>query len=396
MRALQRIASPLLLFAAAQLMMGVYAGFYDPSFNNYLSQVHNLSPLARGSLEFSRELPGFLMVFIFALLAFLPDTRIAMVAALLVGMSLWGQGHWAPQMGWVVFWMLIWSVGAHLFLVLKSSIALRLADNNQAGLLLGRLGAVEAGGVLLGGLVLYLGASYFNFSFGLIFGLAGSSALVAGLLLFAIKPQPIKPGTRRLLLKRRYSLFYILNILFGARKQIFLTFAPWVLIKLFNCSVGTFALLGIIGTALGLVFRPLLGRAIDSWGERKIIALESLSLIVICLIYGAAPLWLPGAPGLALVMICFIADQLLIAVNISRATYLNRIAETPEDVAPSLSMGITLDHLISMTVPIGGGIMWTHFGFQWVFWAAAIIALLNLQASFYIPKSPREIEGATV
>ncbi|MEN6391672.1 MAG: MFS transporter [Syntrophomonas sp.] len=394
MRVLQRMASPLLLFAAAQLMMGVYSGFYDPSFNNYLSQMHHLSPLARGSLEFSRELPGFLMVFIFALLAFLPDTRIAMVAALLVGVSLWGQGHWAPSMGWVVLWMLAWSIGAHLFLVLKSSIALRLADNNQAGLLLGRLGAVEATGILLGSLVLYLGAAYFNFSFGVIFGLAGGCALAASLLFFAIKPQPIKPGARRLLFKKRYSLFYILNILFGARKQIFLTFAPWVLIKLFNCTIGTFALLGMAGTALGLVFRPLLGRAIDNWGERKIIALESLSLIVICLVYGAAPLWLPETAGLVLVMICFIIDQLLLAVTISRATYLNRIAESPEDVAPSLSMGITLDHLISMTVPIGGGILWTHFGFQWVFWAAALIALFNLQAALRIPKGSGKVERA--
>lgn len=395
MQMLQRMASPLFLFAAAQLMMGVYSGFYDPSFNNYLSQVHHLSPLARGSLEFSRELPGFLMVFIFALLAFLPDTRIAMVAAVLVGLSLWAQGHWAPSMGWVVLWMLMWSIGAHLILVLKSSIALRLAEKNQAGLLLGRLGAVEACGVLLGGLVLYLGASFFHLSFGTIFGLAGSCALVAGLLFFLIRAEPIKPGARRLLFKKRYSLFYVLNILFGARKQVFLTFAPWVLIRIFDCSVGTFALLGIVGTALALVFRPLLGNAIDRWGERKIITWESLILIGICLIYGAAPLCMPKNLALGLIMVCFIADQLLIAVNISRATYLNRIAQVPEDVAPSLSMGITLDHLVSMTVPFGGGILWTQFGFQWVFWAAALIALLNLQAALRIPKDSGKMGQAT-
>lgn len=389
---ISRAATPLFLFAAAQLMMGMYSGCYDPSFNNYLSQVHNLDAVARGSLEFSRELPGFLMVFIFALLAFLPDTRIAMLASLLVGISLWGQGYWAPEMGRVVFWMLMWSTGAHLFMVLKSSIALRLAVKNQEGNLLGRLGALEALGVLLGNIFVYFGSSLFNISFAVIFSVSGSCALVAGLLLFLIKPEPIKSPPRSLFLKRRYMLFYLLNVLFGARKQIFLTFAPWVLIKIFACGVETFALLGLTGTALGFFFRPLLGRAIDSWGERRIIFGESLVLVLICLAYGGASLWLPRNPGFYLVMACFIIDQLLLSVNMARATYLNRISESPDDIGPSLSMGITLDHAVSMTIPIAGGMIWAYSGFQWVFWGAALIAMLNLQAALRIPKHLREPE----
>ncbi len=389
---LPRATTPLFLFAAAQLMMGVYSGCYDPSFNNYLSQVHNLDAVARGSLEFSRELPGFLMVLIFALLAFLPDTRVAMLASLLVGISLWGQGNWAPQMGWVVFWMLMWSTGAHLFMVLKSSIALRLAVKNHEGDLMGRLGALEALGVLLGNLFVYFGASFLHVSFSVIFGVSGTCALIAGLLLFKIRPEPIKSPPRSLLLKRRYSLFYFLNILFGARKQIFLTFAPWVLIKMFSCGIETFALLGLAGTALGFFFRPFLGRAIDSWGERRIIFWESFVLIIICFVYGGAPLWLPHRAGLILVMICFIVDQLLLSVNMARATYLNRISDSPADIGPSLSMGITLDHAVSMTIPIAGGMVWAYSGFQWVFWSAGLIALLNLQAALRIPRHSKDAE----
>lgn len=378
--------TPILLFAAAALCMGLYGGFYDPSFNNYLDQVHHIGEVARGGLEFPRELPGFLSVFILALLIFLPDTRIAVVAAILVGLSLIGQGYLAPDMKMVVVWMFIWSTGAHLFMVLKNSICLRLADKGHEGQLLGKIGALEASGSLLGMLIIYWGASQYDFKFSTIFLIAGCFALLAGLTLALIKPVPLQRPEHNFVIKRKYTLYYILNIVYGARKQVFLTFAPWVLIKVFNCDVATFALLGIIGTVISLVFRPWLGRAIDQWGERTIMVFESLILIVICLLYGFSPLWFPARIALGVTMSCYIIDQLLFAVHMSRTTFLNRIAENSRDIAPSLSMGLTLDHAVSMLVPMGGGLLWAVYGVQWVFAAAAVIAVLNLSAALFIPR----------
>jgi MFS family permease len=257
------LAGPLILFAAASLMMGLYSGFYDPSFNNYLAQTHNISPLARGALEFPRELPGFLVVFIFTALIIFADTRIAALSSFLVGAALWGQGFLSPNLTLIVIWMVVWSTGAHLFMAISPSISLRLANEGQEGRRLGQLGFIESLGSLIGMLVIYGGASRFNFSFGVIFGIAGIFAFLAALCLYLIKPQPLAHVSRRLVFKRKYWLFYCLNIVFGARKQIFLTFAPWVLIRVFNSGVETFALLGFIGTVLSLLFRPLLGRSID-------------------------------------------------------------------------------------------------------------------------------------
>lgn len=381
-----RYVSALVLFAFANLMMGLYSGLYDPSFNNYLAQVHNLSEVARGGLEFPRELPGFLVVVVFTLLLFLKDTRLAMLSALLVGISLWGQGFLAPNFGMVVFWMLMWSTGAHLFSVMRSSLALRLAEKGQAGKILGQMGGLEAAGILVGSLVVYFGVSLFRFSFGVIFGIAGVCALLAALGLWLIEGEPIKRPERFLLLKRKYSLFYLLNILFGARKQIFLTFAPWVLIHLFSQGVKTFAILGLIGTFIGLFFRPLLGLAIDRFGERRIIFTESFILVFVCLFYAFAARWFTFHTALLIIMACFITDQVLFAVNIARVTYLNRIVDTPDDISPTISMGITFDHAVSMTVPFGGGLLWAVYGYHWVFLAAAIIALANLVVSLYIPE----------
>lgn len=381
----KKLAIPLLLFAAANLFMGLYAGLYEPSFNNYLAEVHKVSETTRGILEFPRELPGFLTVFIFSLLVFLPDTRIAVLAALLVGLSLFGQGYLAPTLNIAVVWMLIWSTGAHLFNVLKSSIALRMAKDGHEGTLLGKLGALEAAGTLIGMAIVYWGVSKFNYSFGVIFGIAGVCALIAAVSLFIIKPKPLATPPQALLLKKKYSLYYVLCILFGARKQIFLTFAPWVLIKMFHCGIDTFAILGIIGTTIGLVFRPLLGKAIDVLGERFVLVTEAIIIFIICIFYAFSPAWFAADIAIMVIFVCYIIDQLLFAVNMARTTYLHSIADNPHEVAPTLSMGVTLDHAVSMIIPIGGGILWAVYGFEWVFLSAAVIALISLGLAFMVP-----------
>jgi MFS family permease len=379
------LGAPLVLFAGASLLMGLYAGLYDPSFNNYLAQTYDVSPLVRGALEFPRELPGFMVVFVFTALIFLADTRIAALSSLLVGLALWGQGFLSPNLTIVVVWMIIWSTGAHLYMAISPSIALRLAKEGQEGRRLGQIGFLESLGSLVGMFIVYWGASRLDFSFGVIFGIAGIFALMAALCLYHIKPQPLVSGPRRLVFKRKYWLFYALSIVWGARKQIFLTFAPWVLIKIFHCGIETFALLGFIGTVLSLVFRPLLGRAIDAWGERVIIIAESVVLIILSILYGFSPGWFSSSVALYIIMACFVADQLLFAVRMARTTYLNRIVDSPEDLTPSISMGLTLDHAVSMLIPIGGGLLWTYYGFIPVFVASGILAVLNLVIAGFIP-----------
>ncbi len=382
------LITPLYLFALASLMMGLNSGIYDPSFNNYLAQVHHVSEVVRGVLEFPREVPGFLVVFLITALLFLADTRIAAISALLVGIALWGQAYLSPGLSPAVVWMVIWSIGAHIYMTISPSIGLRLAAKGQEGKLLGRLGSLEALGSLLGMATVFVGASYFHASFGVLFGISGTCALAASILLFRIKPQPFV-RERRLILKKQYTLYYLLNILFGARKQIFLTFAPWLLIKIFHTGVSTFAILGLIGTILSLFFRPTLGIAVDRLGERKVIAGESIFLVIICLLYGFSVQWFSNHIAMVVIMACYIADQLLFSVRIARSTYLHRILDDPNDLTPTLSMGVTMDHAVSMLVPVGAGLLWANCGYQWVFVLAAFIALVNLAAAFCIPERNR-------
>ena len=385
-----KLVTPLMLFGLSSLMMGMYGGLYDPSFNNYLAHVHNVSEVARGGLEFPRELPGFLVVFIFTALLFLADTRIAAISAMLVSIALWGQGFLAPNMAAVVVWMLIWSTGAHLYMAVSPTIGLRLSTSGEEGRRLGQLGSLESLGTLIGIVIVYWGASRLHFSFGTIFAISGTCALIACLGLFLIKPQPMVKPSRHLVIKKRYTLFYLLNIVFGARKQIFMTFAPWVLIKVYQADVATFAVLGFIGTVLNMIFRPWLGRAIDSWGERTIIILESCILIIICLLYAFSGRWFAARTAVIIIMACYIIDQLLFSIRIARTTYLNKIAETHEDLGSTLSMGLSMDHAVSMLIPLGGGLLWARYGYISVFLVAAFLAIVNLWLATFIPRRNKE------
>ncbi|MDD3654092.1 MAG: hypothetical protein PHO01_07905 [Desulfotomaculaceae bacterium] len=137
---------------------------------------------------------------------------------------------------------------------------------------------------------------------------------------------------------------------------------------------------------------PPVAFAIDAWGERVFIAAESSILVVICLLYAACR-YFGHDTGLLVIMVCFVADQLLMAVTIARTNFLNRIVDDPGDLGPTISMGLTLNHAISMNFPFAGGSLLAVYGYGWVFIAAAAIAIINLGAAFFIGKHQKLSEN---
>jgi predicted MFS family arabinose efflux permease len=232
--------------------------------------------------------------------------------------------------------------------------------------------------------------------FGLIFVTGAGATLVAAVLFWRMRDIGRQTKRPRLIVRRRYWLYYVLCLLFGARKQMFVTFGPWVLIKVFNRQVSTFAKLGIISSLLTVFTNPMIGNLIDRWGERKILVVDSLVLLLICLGYGGAH-WL-GPSGVYLVFLCFIMDDVMFGVGNARSTYLAKIAEKPEHVTASLSLGVSLDHAVSMSLPTLGGYVWVHYGHSWVFFGAGAIALLMMifSALIKLPQAPAAASGEAV
>jgi predicted MFS family arabinose efflux permease len=347
-------------------------------FNNFLDKSFVLNGFRRGMLELPRELPGFLVIFFSALFSFLCSRRLAALSHILAALGVFLIGHYSTGYSVMLIWLLIMSLGQHVFIPLTSSIGMEFAEDGNVGKRLGQLNSAGNVATIIGGFIVVIGFRFFNFSFSISFTIAAIGLLASAFFLYAMKPDKSDVKHSKFTLRKEYRLYYWLCILFGTRKQIFLTFAPWVLVTIFKQSTAIIATLMTIGGAIGIFFNPLLGRAIDRFGERRVLMSEAFILIFVCVGYGFSRTFLPENSAFLLAAACFIIDQLLMFTGIARATYLKKIAVWPEDVSQTLSMGMSIDHIFSITIALLSGLIWKIFGYQYVFLLGGIIAVVNL------------------
>jgi len=362
----------------ATLFFGAASGIFVSTLNNYLAQVHHLDAEARGWLELPRELPGFLIMFIAgAMLTVFRESQMAAAAMLLTALGAIGLGYLAPTHAALVVFIIIWSAGDHIIFAVEGPIGLKLAAGGKEGKRLGQFGGARNLGTILGVGTVFILARTYGDRFSLFYTVAAASALVAGVLYAGLRVGKGDPPSRRLVYKKKYNLFYVISALFGVRKQIFLVFGAWVLVEIHSVPVSTMALLYFIAATLGVVMRPLLGEVIDWLGERTVLAVDEFLLLGICATYAFAGDVLPGRAALLALYAAYIFDIILFALRIARTTYLKKIADDPADITPTISMGITIDHAVAMTLPILSGYIWEAYGFQWVFILAGAFAVVG-------------------
>jgi MFS family permease len=367
----------LILFAAAALVLGMAFSMVDATFNNFLDGKFALTGFQRSFLEFPRELPGFLVVFVSALLWFLCSRRLSVVAMVLGAVGALMIGFASSSYGVMILWLFIYSLGNHLFMPLASTIGMELARAGQDGRRLGQINSIRNFAVILGSFSVALGFKYLEVTFHHTFAISAVLLGIAALLLYRMKPEPITERRGFLQLHREYRLFYILNVLSGARKQLFITFAPWVLVNVLKQPTQIMATLFTIGGVIGIIFQPVLGWAIDKLGERTVLASEAVILVFVCFGYGFAKFLLPADTAFLVVCACFLLDQMIFSVGMARATYMKKIAVQPGHIQPALTAAVTIDHVFSITAALVGGVIWNTFGFQYVFLLGVGIAVVN-------------------
>lgn len=365
------------LFVAASLLLGMAFSTVDSTFNNFLNESFKLGGFERSFLEFPREFPGFMVVFISAALWFLSSQRLGVVALLLAAAGSLLVGFASASYGMVVLWLFVFSMGQHIYIPIASTIGMELAREGKTGQRLGQLNALRNFATIAGSGLVFLGFNYLGFTFSHTFILAAIALVLAAALFFLMKPEQNRSPKVFLKLHREYRLYYTLSVLFGMRKQLFITFAPWVLVTIFNQPTSTIATLMTIGGVIGILFQPFLGRMIDRLGERFVLATEAFVLIFVCAGYGLARSIFPEGIAFLVVCACYLLDQMLLSVNMARSTYMKKIAKKPEDIQPTLTAGVTIDHLFSIAIAVVSGAIWSAFGYQLVFLLGAVIALVN-------------------
>nr|HPI23604.1 MFS transporter [Spirochaetota bacterium] len=250
------------LFIAAVSLFAFSQSVINTIFNNFLNESFLITDFQRGVLELPRELPGFLVVFFSALFFFLSARRLAALALVIAAAGSVLLGLFTPSYGVMLGWLFIFSTGQHLMLPLNQAIGMEFAHEGKTGRRLGQQAGAMNLAAIGGSFLVFLGFSYCGLGFTGSFVIAAFGFLAGAAVMFLMKPDAPLPANTKLILRREYGLFYWLNILFGTRKQIFLTFAPWVLVTVFNQKTEMVATLLTAGGIIGIAFNPLLGRAI--------------------------------------------------------------------------------------------------------------------------------------
>ena len=354
--------------------------------SNFLADDIKVSGLQIGILEGFRESCGVVAFAVLALLAGLAEPIVGALMLLLLGAGLAAYAF-VHEFAWVVVLSLVWSQGLHVWMPLPNSMTLSLAEPGRAGRRLGQIAAAGSGGWSLG-LVMALVLMYAGLTIRPIYLLAGGAAVVAAAACAAI-PRDLKTPGPRLVFRRKYGLYYLLCFLEGWRKQIFICFAGFLLVREYQTDVRMMLVLWMIAPAISYFASPHVGRLIDRVGERRVLIAYYASIIFVFAGYAFVP-------NVYLLYFLFIADSALFMFGMATTTYLNRIAP-PSEHTPTLSMGVAMNHVAAVTMPLAGGFLWSYFGYQWAFVLGAVAAAVSVIAATFVPRhgaSPPAVKTA--
>ncbi len=365
-------------FLVAIAAISFSGSIVETVFNNFLNESFTISNLARTLIEIPREMPGVLVMFFSALLFFMCNRRLAAFAMVLCSIGLTLMATCSSSLPLTLTWLFILSTGQHLMIPLQSGLGLELAREGHSGRRLGQINAIQNFFTISGAFFIFIGFRHLHLNFSRAFLTASAGFLCGAVMLYRMKVGKAHPPALHLKLHKEYRLFYWLSILFGTRKQIFLTFAPWILIRVFNQPVQNIAILMTIGGILGVILQPKLGQLIDTRGERFVLAGEAMILIFVCLLYGFAGRLFPASIAVAVISGCYVADLLLMSVGMARSTYLKKIAKKSEHIGPALAASTSINHVFSIATAILCGWIWQKWGYQYVFLLGAGIACINL------------------
>lgn len=393
-------------FIVAVALTALAGGLSEGLYNNFYFEVYDVTAAQRGFIEFPREIPGLIAVVVISMLAFMGEIRLAIVSQILALIGVILLGIFTPPFAVMLIFLFINSLGVHLFMPLKDSIALNIIGSENTGRQFGFVNAVRTGTAFVVGIIVFAGfrSGIFKFDGGIIYVFLIAAVFIVGVIFILLQIRkyigdpPINTGKGRFLFRREYKFYYILASLHGAHKQIAIVFGPWVLIDILLRQADTLAILGMVGSFLGIFFIPWAGRLTDRLGVRTMMFVEGFAFISLYIAFAVISGGLSSGQFAAvgipviLVYVLFIFDRMTMQLGMIRTLYLRTIALDPSEISPTLSTGMSIDHVISIVGALLGGLAWAAWGPQWVFYIAAALSLGNVFVAFCLPKKGKDPE----
>lgn len=351
--------------------------------NNYAVEVAGVHGAQMGLIQGLREVPGFLTLVVVYFLVLLSETRLAAASIILFGLGIGATGLF-PSFSGLLATTLIMSVGFHFYASLGSSLALQYYPAKTAPIVMGRIRGYSAGASI--GMAAFVFVLSRYLSYRVLYLIIGAGIVAAGAWCLAQNPvdKELAPQIKKPLIRKKYWLFYALTFLSGARRQIFVAFALFLMVERFGFSLAEISGLLIITSAVSYFTTPLVGRAIARFGERRLLSLEYSSLIVIFLVYAFT-----GNRYVAALV--YVLDHVVFNIALAINTYFQKVA-APGDISASMATGFTINHLAAVALPIIGGGLWL-LSYRITFIAGVALAVCSLALAQFI-RTPDQGEEA--
>jgi len=339
-------------------------------FNNFAVDIAHLGGNQVGMIQSIREIPGLLALLAVFVIRFVREHRLSAVSIIVLGTGLATTGFFPTYTG-IAITTLVSSFGFHYYETTNMSLTLQYFKKHESPWVFGKLTSLAAATSIAIGLLIWLMMSFLSFS--KVYLIIGGLIAAAGL--WALTRDPSNPQAlpqrKQMILRKRYWLFYFLTFMAGARRQIFIAFSVLLLVQKFNYSVQEVTLLFVINNSINYFLSPMVGRSIIRFGERRVLSLEYFSVIFIFTAYATIDSKL-------LVALIYILDQIFFTFAIAIRTYFQKVGD-PQDIAPSMAVGFTINHLAAVFLPAIGGMLWV-IDYRIPFFAGAAMGVISLLA----------------
>lgn len=343
-------------------------------FNNFAVEVVHLEGNHIGIIQSVREIPGFLALLVIYIILILKEHRLSALSIAILGLGVGITGIFPSYTGLIATTMIM-SFGFHYFETTNQSLTLQYFDQDSSPLVLGKLRSYGAAANIVVGIFIYL-ISYL-LSYKATFGLIGFVIVIVGI--WGILQNPTREGIplqhKKMIFKKKYWLFYLLTFMAGARRQIFVAFAVFLLVKKFEFSIQDITMLFVLNNTINYFINPLIGKAIIKFGERRVLSLEYFSLIMIFTGYAFVE-------SKAIIALLYVLDHIFFNFAMGIRTYFQKIGD-PKDIAPSMAVGFTINHIAAVIIPALGGLMWI-LDYRIPFIAGAVMSAISLSLVQFI------------
>ena len=362
------------------LITGLSYGLYKGMLDNFLAEVVAMGEMDRGITEFFRELPGIALVFILAAFYMLSAETLYKAGAVIM---LVGMGMHAVLPATKILTTLaicMYSLGEHIQIGMKSTLSLQYAKEGKGGAAQGIQSSVSQIGTLVGYFVIVLAFSLVNANqpYQLFFVLAALLAGVSTLYTMKLRGNSATDkNKRRFYFHKKYTKYYMLEMFYGARKQVFLTFGPYVLILFYGASAATVSLLFAVSAIACFFAAPLVGRLIDKVGYKVVMVTDTLILVAVCFFYGFSHHLFSKDAAFIVCCINYVLDAVISLASMASNNYVQELSDSQDEVKATISTGVSINHVITIFIALFGGWIWQTLGIEVLFVASAVLGLCN-------------------